>query len=144
MFITHFAKRSLTTKVDAQCIPLKPTWSVQSLLEPMGEPISDKQFQHLLTLSRLGVTNQEQASKLKSEIDQLTQFTEHIKTVDFKGEKPLTHIWKEDVGQVLRSDELVESSSSRDEVRGRDLLKYAKEKSGNFYVVKGTMPSSSD
>lgn len=129
----------ILVEIDGHCLPLKPTWSVQSLLEPLGEPISDKQFKHLLVLSRLSVSNQEEANKLKSEIDQLTQFTEHIKLHDFKDEKPLTHIWKEDVGQILRNDEKVESSN---EVCGRELLKYAKEKSGNFYAVRGTMPSS--
>jgi aspartyl/glutamyl-tRNA(Asn/Gln) amidotransferase C subunit len=106
----------------------------------MGDPISDKQFKHLLQLSRLSLPLKDQAEKLKSEIDQLTQFTEHIKLHDFKSvDKPLTHIWKQDMGQVLRSDDLVEST---EEVRGRDLLKYARKKSGNFYVVKGSIPSS--
>lgn len=104
----------------------------------MGDPISDKQFKHLLQLSRLGLPPKKQADKLKSEIDQLTQFTEHIKLYDFKVvDKPLTHIWKQDVGQVLRDDNLVETDP--EEVRGRDLLKYAKKKSGNFYVVKGSI-----
>lgn len=118
---------------------MKPTWSIQSLLEPLGEPISDKQFKHLLALSRLSPPTQEKTDKLKSEIDRLSQFTAHIKLHDFKGVEPLTHIWKEDVGQILRSDDEVETL---DEPRGRELLKHAQQKSGNFYVVKATLPSS--
>lgn len=125
--------------MDAQCIPLKPTWSIQSLLEPMGEPISDKQFKHLLALSRLSPPTKEKADKLKSEIDRLSQFTAHIKLHDFKHVEPLTHIWKEDVSQLLRDDNQVETL---DEPRGRELLKHAQQKSGNFYVVKATLPSS--
>jgi Asp-tRNA(Asn)/Glu-tRNA(Gln) amidotransferase C subunit len=69
----------------------------------------------------------------------LTQFTEHIKQLDIAVDQPLTHIWKEDVGQILRDDDQVEALQ---QVRGRDLLKLAKQKSGNFYVVKGSIPSS--
>jgi aspartyl/glutamyl-tRNA(Asn/Gln) amidotransferase C subunit len=118
---------------------LKPTWSIKSLLEPAGEPISDKQFRHLLTLARLNIPNKEQETKLKAEIDQLTQFTEHIKKLDIAVDQPLTHIWKDNIGQILRDDNQVESLK---QVRGRDLLNLAKKKSGNFYVVKGSMPSS--
>ncbi|KAI8070603.1 uncharacterized protein B0P05DRAFT_185312 [Gilbertella persicaria] len=127
--------RSYSTKVavDKQCIPLKPTWSIQYLLEPIGEPISDKQFEHLLSLARLNITNKERKSKLKSDIDALTQFTEHIKKLDIQQE-PLTHIWKEDMSQILRSDDEVKQQL------GRDLLKHAKRKSGNFYTVQGSMP----
>lgn len=105
-------------------------------MEPMGQGISNEQFQHLLSLSRLSCPDVEQANKLKSDIDQLTQFTKHIQLHDFKKEEPLTHIWKQDVGQIVREDK--ETTS----VNGRELLKHAKKKSGNFYVVKGTMPSS--
>lgn len=121
--------------MDGQCLPLKPTWSIQSLMEPMGEGISQSQFERLLSLSRLNCRDGEQAEQLKKDIDQLTQFTKHIQLHDFKQEEPLTHIWQQDVGQRLREDK-------ETKVDGRELLKYAKKKSGNFYVVKGTMPSS--
>ncbi|KAG1461542.1 hypothetical protein G6F56_005705 [Rhizopus delemar] len=104
-------------------------------MEPGGEPISDKQFKHLLNLARLNIPK-EHESKLKSEIDQLSQFTEHIKCHDFNNVEPLTHIWKEDIGLSLREDEPIEK------VKGRQLLSKAAKKSGNFYVVKGSMPSS--
>ncbi|CAO3701052.1 unnamed protein product [Rhizopus stolonifer] len=137
--LSHCIKRSITTKtpntIDAHGLPLKPTWSIKSLMEPEGEPISDKQFKHLLNLARLNIPK-EQESKLKSEIDQLSQFTEHIKRHDFNNVEPLTHIWKQDIGLLLREDEPIEK------VKGRQLLSKAAKKSGNFYVVKGSMPSS--
>ncbi|KAI9281508.1 hypothetical protein BY458DRAFT_544270 [Sporodiniella umbellata] len=136
----HCVKRSIaTTKqpVDKHELPIKPTWSTQSLLEPLGETISDEQFKHLLNLSRLNIPLEE-ASHLKKEIDQLTQFTEHIKKQDFGHVEPLTHIWKENTGILLRSDEQIEE----DRANGRKLLSKATKKSGNFYVVKGSMPSS--
>ncbi|OBZ90198.1 hypothetical protein A0J61_01747 [Choanephora cucurbitarum] len=126
---------STRVPVDKQCIPLKPTWSIQSLLEPIGEPISDKQFKHLLSLARLDI-DKEHASTLKKEIDQLTQLTEHIKKFN-TDQKPMTHIWQEGSGQLLRDDEQVECQP-----KGRDLLKHAKRKSGNFYVVQGSLPST--
>lgn len=101
----------------------------------MGQGISQEQFERLLTLSRLSCPDTEQANKLKADIDQLTQFTKHIQLHDFKQEEPLTHIWQEGTGQTVRQDK-------EEIVNGRELLKYAKKKSGNFYVVKGTMPSS--
>lgn len=109
------------------------------MLEPAGEPISDKQFRHLLALARLNIPDKEQETKLKAEIDQLRQFTEHIKKLEIAVDQPLTHIWQENVGQILRDDNQVETL---EQARGRDLLKLAKKKSGNFYVVKGSMPSS--
>ncbi|KAI8997851.1 hypothetical protein BDB01DRAFT_893300 [Pilobolus umbonatus] len=133
-------KKYYSTKipVDEYCLPLKPTWSVKSLLEPVGQPISDKQFQHLLKLSQLSISK-ERVGELKAEIDQLTQFTDHVRQYDFKGVTPLTHIWKEETSQILRDDTKVEAS---DEARSRVLLKHASKTSGNFYVVKGSMPSS--
>lgn len=119
--------------------PLKPTWSIKSLLESETEPISDKQFKHLLNLAQLSIRDKQHEMKLKAEIDQLTQFTDNIKKWDATVDKPLTHIWKEDIGQILRDDNKIESTK---EMRGRDLLKMAQKKSGNFYVVKGSMPSS--
>ncbi|KAG0738656.1 hypothetical protein G6F59_006647 [Rhizopus arrhizus] len=130
-------KRSLTTKVDKHCLPLKPTWSIKSLMKPLGEPISDKEFKHLLNLARLNISKEKEV-QLKSEIDQLTQFTEHIKLHDFKDVQPLTHIWKQDVGLLLRDDNKI----GQDKVKGRELLLKAAKKSGNFYVVKGSMPNS--
>ncbi|KAI8378487.1 hypothetical protein BD560DRAFT_445016 [Blakeslea trispora] len=136
----QFISRLYSTKglapVDKQCIPLKPTWSIQSLLEPVGEPISDKQFDHLLSLARLKVDKERVT--LKKEIDQLTQFTEHIKKLNID-QKPMTHIWQEQTGQQLRSDEQVETEQQK---RGRDLLRHAEKKSGHFYVVQGSLPST--
>lgn len=60
-------------------------------MKPLGEPISDKEFKHLLNLARLNISKEKEV-QLKSEIDQLTQFTEHIKLHDFKDVQPLTHI----------------------------------------------------
>ncbi|CAO0793937.1 unnamed protein product [Mucor circinelloides] len=139
----HLSKRLYTTKVavDEHCLPLKPTWSIKSLLQTEAEPISDKQFKHLLNLAQLSIRDKQHELKLKAEIDQLTQFTDNIKQWDASVDKPLTHIWKADVGQILRDDDEIESTA---ELRGRDLLKLAQKKSGNFYVVKGSMPSSED
>lgn len=106
-------------------------------MEPIGEPISDKQFKHLLSLARLNVPR-EQQGQLKSDIDKLTQFTEHIKLHDFKDVEPLTHIWKEDMSLLARNDDIIE----QDAVKGRELLTKAKKKSGHFYVVKGSIPNS--
>ncbi|KAG2200258.1 hypothetical protein INT46_009235 [Mucor plumbeus] len=137
----QISRRLYSTKVtvDEYCLPLKPKWSIKSLLQSETEPISDKQFKHLLNLTQLSIQDKQHEMKLKAEIDQLTQFTDNIKKWDATVDKPLTHIWKEDVGQILRDDNKIESTK---EMRGRDLLQMAQKKSGNFYVVKGSMPSS--
>ncbi|KAG2204154.1 hypothetical protein INT47_011637 [Mucor saturninus] len=136
--LTRVLKRTFTTQetrtVDAQCLPLKPTWSIGSLMEPVDNGISQDQFERLLSLSRLKCKDRDQANGFKKDIDQLSQFTKHLQLHDFK-EEPLTHIWQQEKGQLVREDK-------ETHVDGRELLKYAKKKSGNFYVVKGTMPSS--
>lgn len=110
------------------------------MLQTKSEPISDKEFKHLLNLARLNIQDPEKKQKLKQEIDNLTQFTENIKHFDINDSiEPLTHIWKQETSQLLRNDNDIETISEK---RGRDLLKLASKKSGNFYVVKGSMPSS--
>ncbi|KAI8637562.1 hypothetical protein BD408DRAFT_447539 [Parasitella parasitica] len=132
---------SAKVPVDEYCLPLKPTWSIESLLQSKTEPISDKQFKHLLSLAQLTIRDKQHELKLKAEIDQLTQFTDNIKLWDASVDRPLTHIWKADDGQILRDDNEIESAK---EMRGRDLLNLAQEKSGSFYVVKGSTPSSDE
>ncbi|KAI9478352.1 MAG: hypothetical protein EXX96DRAFT_619283 [Benjaminiella poitrasii] len=145
MSVRQCLKRLYSTKVavDEQCLPLKPTWSIQSLLQTKGETISDKHFKHLLALARLNIRDKEQQMKLKQEIDQLSQLTANIKYWNGTDVKPLTHIWKQDLCQPLRDDKQIESDNK---VRGRELLGYAKKKSGNFYIIPGSTipPSSTD
>lgn len=91
-------------------------------------------------MARLNIQDKDREQKLKREINNLTQFTDNVKQFDINDTiRPLTHIWKENTSQLLRSDDNVETLREK---RGRDLLKLASKKSGNFYVVKGTIPSS--
>lgn len=111
--------------------PVQPTWSIQSLLDSPSDPISDEQFDRLLELARLNKpTNPE---KLKQDIDKLAQLTGHIKGHAYDV-APLRSIWKEGEGQILRSDDVIESDNDG-EKRGRSLLKHAQKTSGNFYTV---------
>ncbi|KAI8988557.1 hypothetical protein BDF20DRAFT_911016 [Mycotypha africana] len=122
--------------------PLKPTWTIDSLLQNNKKTtdaqtlISDKQFKHLLSLARINVKDEKEASRLKSEIHQLQRITETIKNLDQQHDTiaPLTHLWKQDKSLALRDDNLIETDPT--ERRGRALLDHAEKKSGYFYTVE--------
>ncbi|KAG0168496.1 hypothetical protein DFQ28_000986 [Apophysomyces sp. BC1034] len=137
------ALRTRMVKVDQDGLPVAPTWSVNSLLEPVAgdqHAISDKQLDHLFKLAQLRPPLDNVAREaLKRDVKQLSQFTRHIQVEDFGDVKPLIHIWRDDIGLCLRKDQPGDDVSN--EPRGRELLAKAKEKSGNFYVVHDKLPS---
>ncbi|KAI8367637.1 uncharacterized protein BYT42DRAFT_586948 [Radiomyces spectabilis] len=141
---SFFSKRgaAFNVKVDSDGLPKQPTWSVHSLVSSISEDagtISNEHFDHLFRLAQLRApVDPETRSKLKKDVDQLSQFTQHIQTADFGHVEPLTHIWPETEGLTLRED-VCEAS---DQIRGRALMEKAKHTSGNFYAVRGSLPSS--
>lgn len=115
-----------------------PTWTVRSLLEPASSDsppsITDKQFNHLFRLAQLRPpTSQRAKDNLKRDLDQLSQFTEHIQELGQADVEPLIQLWEQGTGLVTRPDV---PSQSNEEPSGRVLMNNAEQKHGNFYVVK--------
>ncbi|KAF7721114.1 hypothetical protein EC973_005398 [Apophysomyces ossiformis] len=129
-------------KVDQDGLPVEPTWSVKTLLEPANgdvKAITDEQLDHLFRLAQLRPPADHTAREaLKRDVKQLSQFTRHIQGQDFGQVEPLTHIWREDIGLCLREDQ---TKDQADEAKGRDLLRNARQKSGHFYTVPDKVPS---
>ncbi|CAO3630925.1 unnamed protein product [Cunninghamella blakesleeana] len=138
-------------KIDADGLPLAPTWSVYSLFNNNNSnntdntesiKITDQQLDHLCQLAQLRLPPKDSKSRenLKSDMNELTQFIQHIQLEKevFGGNtnkvKPLAHIWQESVGLELRNDDV---HHYEEEKEGRELLKNAKQVYNHFYTVKG-------
>jgi Asp-tRNA(Asn)/Glu-tRNA(Gln) amidotransferase C subunit len=126
--------------------PLEPTWSVKSLLNTKNSnntmtasnssPISDEQLDHLFQLAQLRPpTNAEDRRQLTIDMDDLTKFIQSIQQKDFGDTAPMTHVWQDDTGMTLRSDDV--SSNQSDQVKGTALLDNAKQTFPPFFAVKG-------
>ncbi|KAL1929179.1 hypothetical protein VTP01DRAFT_2238 [Rhizomucor pusillus] len=141
LFSQTALNRSKSVETDDDALPVEPTWSVTSLLEPARNAtvtrISDEQLQRLFQLAQLQPpeTEQEQQS-LRRDLDQMSQFLAHLQDVEMENVEPLIQIWPENMGLKLRKDE-----KSTDEVEGRALLEKAQRKSGNYYMVQGQLPN---
>ena len=70
---------------------------------------------------------------MKRDLDQLSQFTEHIQELGQEDVEPLIQLWEQGVGMVTRPDV---PSQSNDEPSGRVLMDNAERKHGNFYIVQ--------
>ncbi|KAI9014419.1 hypothetical protein CLU79DRAFT_838465 [Phycomyces nitens] len=137
-------RRHLTAKAtritDKDGLPLSATWSVRSLLENEHQTMSDEHFEHLFRLAQLRAPESPEAfEKLKKDVNQLSSFVEPIQRHDYGTVKPLSHLWQERIGMELRPDV---PKRDPEEVRGRALLKEARQRSGHFYMVRGSLPSS--
>ncbi|SAL95607.1 hypothetical protein [Absidia glauca] len=138
-FIHCTARRLTRHKVDADGLPLAPTWSVHSLLNtssPSTAPslISNDQLDHLFRLSQLRPPKDKaDRTQLAQDMDDLTRFIHSIQQKDFGNTEPVTHIWQASTGMTLRSDD----KENADKVKGTALLDNAKQTVNPFYTVKG-------
>ncbi|KAL0074856.1 hypothetical protein J3Q64DRAFT_1199154 [Phycomyces blakesleeanus] len=136
----QFTSKASLRITDKDGLPLSATWSVRSLLENDHQTMSDEQFKSLFRLAQLRAPSSADAfEKLKKDVNQLSAFVGPIQRHEYGTIKPLSHIWQERIGMELRQDK---PKNDPEEVRGRALLKEAKQISGHFYMVRGSLPSS--
>ena len=117
-------------ETDEHGIPIHPTWSVNELLSSYPKPtISPATLKHLHALSAL-IPPEEgspEHAKLTEEIQDLVKLVEAVKLVDTNSVDgdgvPDGRIWAEGTGIDLDAEPI---TADENEVRGRSLLKYAK------------------
>ncbi|KAG2176768.1 hypothetical protein INT44_007432 [Umbelopsis vinacea] len=118
-------------------------WSIKTLTEEAGgkdapEEITMDRLRHLHKLAQLNIPeNAEQVEELKVDINSIAHFMKQVRKADIPaGTEPLVSLWQDQIGQTLRPDV---PTYTKDEVRGRELLKNAKKTSGHFYVAKSNI-----
>ncbi|KAK9727882.1 hypothetical protein K7432_001452 [Basidiobolus ranarum] len=120
-----------------QCLKLKPTWSVRSLLPTTAtqssEVLTKEELIHLSKLSNLHFSP-ERLESLTKDVNDLCHLVKKIQEVDVSGVDPLIRLTPEKTisFQEVGADEELYSK----EIKGRGLLKHAKELYGNYYVVR--------
>ncbi|KAI7847199.1 hypothetical protein BDC45DRAFT_526764 [Circinella umbellata] len=130
-------KNNESIKIDSDCLPTSPTWSINSLLDVNSEQqqkgITDKQFNHLFRLAQLRPPeSQKEKENLKHDLDEILRFTEHIQDLETSQVEPLVQLWERNVGMITRKDQI---NQDKKELKGRTLLKNAEKKHGYFYIV---------
>jgi Asp-tRNA(Asn)/Glu-tRNA(Gln) amidotransferase C subunit len=126
-----YAKR----ETDSCGIPLKPTWSVNELLESYPKPaISPATFKRLHELSALIPPEQGTAEhdNLKEELEDLIKLVEAVRLVKFdeEGGVPDGRVWADGAGIPLTE---VKEGEMKD---GRRLLQHAAHTADGFYLVE--------
>ena len=127
-------------EVDECGIPLKPTWSVNELLSSYPKPtIAPATLKKLHSLSAL-IPPEEgtpEHAKLTAYMENLVKLVEAVKLVDVgqgaisqAGSVPDGRVWAEGTGIKLEREEV-----PKDDVHGRDLLRYASRTEDGLYVV---------
>ncbi|MCJ1372830.1 hypothetical protein MMC20_004055 [Loxospora ochrophaea] len=143
----------------------KPSWSVQSLLEPEDQrspeaSITPKQLHHLLRLSALPPPrSEEEEAKMISTLQSQLHFVRAIQNVDTTGIEPLQSIRDETedaereneitleslraefdkevvVGHSRRITRTPDASSTAESTDGWELLSQAPKKAGRYVVVE--------
>ncbi|KAF9647052.1 hypothetical protein BDM02DRAFT_3117669 [Thelephora ganbajun] len=118
-------------ETDEDGIPIRPTWSVNELLSSYPRPtISPATLKHLHKLSALIPPEEgsHEHAKLTEEIQDLVKLVEAVKlvntdSVDDWNSVPDGRIWAEGTGIDLNAEPILVDEN---EVKGRALLKYAK------------------
>ncbi|ORY96891.1 hypothetical protein BCR43DRAFT_492448 [Syncephalastrum racemosum] len=126
---------------DADGLPVKPAWAINSLFEPVAKAnqISDAQFKRLFDLAQLHMPSSASAqSALKHDLDQMLQFTQQIQKLDLTQVEPLIQIWHDSLGQQPRPDK----EEQTHEPKGRVLVDNARRTHGDFYIVPGSLPAT--
>ncbi|KAI8074053.1 hypothetical protein BC940DRAFT_289886 [Gongronella butleri] len=133
----RLARRSFTTRcaVDADALPLKPTWSVTSLLpDEHKATMPQKQLDHLCRLAQLRPRSD---SALANDMNDLTHFIGTIQggQIDIQ---PLIHIHDPKHSLDVRDD------TPNTDIAGRTLLKNARNTQGYFYTVPSLSTPSAE
>jgi Asp-tRNA(Asn)/Glu-tRNA(Gln) amidotransferase C subunit len=132
-----------TNEFDSQGIPLKPTWSVHTLLSTYPAPkISSQTLTRLHELSALlpPEEDSEEFKILKKEMEELVRLVEAVKLVDTSQVQtdgvPDGRIWKEGRGVDLDRKVTMDDGGKYKEPSGQELLKHAQETDDGYYVVE--------
>lgn len=129
--LSHNPTLHTDVETDDVGIPVRPTWSVNELLSSYPKPtIPTATLKHLHTLSAL-VPPEEgtpEHAKLTEEMEDLVKLVEVVKfvntnSVDDGNGVPDGRIWAEGTGIDLNAEPIPADENA---VRGRGLLKYAK------------------
>lgn len=123
--------------------PKEPSWSIKTLTEESEgkdapEEITMERLRHLHKLAQLNLPeNAKQVEELKEDINSIAHFMKQVRKADIPAStEPLVSLWQDQISQTLRPDV---PTYTKDEVRGRELLKNAKKTSGHFYVAKSNI-----
>ena len=144
----RLSRAAFKPAVDADCLPLKPTWSIKELLAKQKDvEISNQQLAHLHKLSalQLPATDSTEYSKLKADLQQLVKLVEAVRGIkvpsEANGELPDGRIWPEGLGMELDLDWGDSKPSSCRTSSEADLLPLAKETAqGKYYVARRDLP----
>ncbi|ORX62694.1 hypothetical protein DM01DRAFT_1403149 [Hesseltinella vesiculosa] len=123
-------KRSFSSqcKVDADGLPLAPTWTVKSLLPNNSQPtnINQDRLDHLCRLAQL--LPRTDATLIK-DMNDLSHFVDTIQQPSATADlAPLIHIWDARQNLAVRPDSPVSTD-------GHALLSNAKKTHGNYYTI---------
>lgn len=129
--LSHNPTLRTDIETDEHGIPIRPTWSVNELLSSYPKPtISPATLKHLHALSALIPPEEGSPEhvKLAEEMQDLVKLVEAVKlvntdSVDEGNSVPDGRIWAEGTGIDLDAEPV---PVDENEVRGRGLLKYAK------------------
>jgi hypothetical protein len=137
---TYFRLQSSQIETDSLGIPLRPTWSVDKLLSSYTKPvITSCTLEHLHELSALIPPKEGtvEHAQLTSEMENLIKLVEAVKLVEVDNdphEIPDGRIWAEGVCIDLSEDR---AGDAKDEISGRELLRYAQRTSPDgLYLVE--------
>ncbi|KAH6915171.1 hypothetical protein BKA70DRAFT_568268 [Coprinopsis sp. MPI-PUGE-AT-0042] len=134
----RFARSYTTAKVqtDELGIPLKSTWSVNTLLSSYPSPkIAPETLKKLYQLSAL-VPPEEgspEHAKVTRDLEEMVRLVEAVKLVDTKGTTVEAGIEREDMDRKLFGNP---DEQRAKEVHGQELLKLASRTVNGYYVVE--------
>ncbi|KAL0949864.1 hypothetical protein HGRIS_009897 [Hohenbuehelia grisea] len=126
----YFSQKTSAPETNSLGIPLKATWSVNDLLSSYPNPtLTHETLEQLHKLAALKPPAREtpEYTALKKSMEVIIRLVEAVKLVD--------------TGSVRMAEASYDQTHHRPieqdvrEPRGRDLLKYARSTSGEFYVV---------
>lgn len=157
----------LTRRNHTSAVPIQPTWSTHSLLDPDAvsepeEPITSSQLHHLLRLSALPLPqSSEEETALLQELQLQLRFVRRVQACDTGGIEPLRSIRDETeasetetsvglknllsalkeevaVGHYQRPRRIKDRKTDASNAHIWDPLQTATRKSGRYFVVKSS------
>ena len=124
-------------ETDQFGIPVKPTWSVNTLLSSYPSPtIAPETLKKLYNLSAFVAPKEgtPEHAKITRELEEMVRMVEAVKLVDTEGTVVAAQAGEEDLDRALYGNPDV--ARNGDEENGRDLLKHATRTAGEYYVVE--------
>ncbi|KAG8931715.1 hypothetical protein FRC02_002321 [Tulasnella sp. 418] len=149
--IRNFNVRSpiIRNATDELGLPIKPTWSVQSLLSSYPPPTLDGAIlTKLHGLAALSPPPHEspEFEKLRGDLVELIRLVEAVKTAELGEPKssdegiPDGRIWQKDRCMTFEEDVVVAGTLGI-EPGGQELMEHAKQQTNGFYTVPSSRPS---